>query len=137
MLHSLTIIGRVGTPPQQKFTNSGKAVTEFSVAVEEKKGETHWYNVAVWGDKSDRLCGLVGKGAIVAVIGKPAARAYLKDGSAKLAEGISVNSAWDVKIIQYAKDGPAPQERGGLDGPTAAFDDWEQAEDLGPLSPGS
>lgn len=137
MLHQTTIIGRIGKHAAAKFTTSGKPVTEFTVAVEEKKGETHWYNVAVWGEAGHDAAQRWRKGAIVAVTGKPANRAYLKDGEARLAEGVAVNSPWDVRIIVWAKDDGDQQHA------PSAFDDHDLGPDysapgapLPPLSPG-
>ena len=45
------ILGRVGNAPELRYTQSGKAVTEVSVATSEKwKGEerTEWHKVTVW-----------------------------------------------------------------------------------------
>lgn len=127
MLHKLTIIGRVGKDAATKYTQGGKVVTEFSVAVEDRKDETTWYNVSVWGQGGERLVGKVRKGAIVSCDGKPNPRPYInkKDDSLCIDNGLDVNDAWAVRIIVWSKD---QQAEGGN-----AFSDWEASEDTAPL----
>jgi len=50
-MKTLTIIGNIGKSVDMKFTPQGKPVTEFSVAVNEGKGEnkkTEWVKVVAW-----------------------------------------------------------------------------------------
>lgn len=78
MFQKLLLIGRVGRDAEMRYTQSGQAVTQFSVAVSEKytnkSGEkvesTTWFRVSVWG-KTAEICGqYVKKGMLVQVEGK-------------------------------------------------------------------
>ena len=62
-LNKVMIIGNLGADPEMKYTPSGKAVTNFRVAVGrsykgpdgELKDETEWFRVIVW-DKLAEIC---------------------------------------------------------------------------------
>lgn len=59
--------------PDLKTTNSGKSVTEFSLAVDNfKDGEkqTDFILCQAWGNKADVICKYVAKGDKIAIFGK-------------------------------------------------------------------
>lgn len=70
MLNKHTIIGRLGKTPELKTTPSGTSVTSFGVATTEKwkdaqgqkKEETQWHNVVVWGKNAEAVCKFMKKG---------------------------------------------------------------------------
>lgn len=79
------IIGHLGRDAETKFTQNGKAVSNFSVATSRKfkKGdawekETEWHNCVVW-DK-EKLAGYLLKGQQVAIEGRLKTDSYEKDG---------------------------------------------------------
>jgi single-strand DNA-binding protein len=57
MFHEITIIGHLGREPEMRYTPSGQAVTNFSLAANrrytngngEQVKETIWFRVAAWG----------------------------------------------------------------------------------------
>jgi single-strand DNA-binding protein len=66
------IIGNIGKAPEMKFTPQGKAVTEFSVAVNEGKGEnkkTEWVKVVAWDKAAELLNQYAKQGAKIYVSG--------------------------------------------------------------------
>lgn len=73
----ITITGRVGKDPVLRFTQAGKGVTSLSVAVTSRvkegdqwvDGETTWYDVSVWGPRSEAVAESVKKGDLVVVSG--------------------------------------------------------------------
>ena len=87
------IFGRVGHDLEIKYTTSGKAVCEFSLA--ENDGEsTQWHKVILWEDLAEY--GVVGikKGDKVFVRGPIRKREYVsKDGEKK---SIDELHAWDI-----------------------------------------
>lgn len=81
----IDIIGNLGRDPEMRYTPAGKAVTEFSVAVNQSKrdqqtgewsDETDWYRVTVWGERAERIAELVHKGSKVFVSGRFRARPF-------------------------------------------------------------
>ena len=70
MLNKITIIGRLGKDPELKQTPSGIAVTSFGVATSEKwrdaqgqkKEETQWHNLVIWGKNAENAVKFMHKG---------------------------------------------------------------------------
>ena len=77
MYHKVILVGNLGRDPEMRYTPSGSAVTNFSMATSEKwtgqdgqqQERTIWWRVSVWG-KSGEAC-----------------NQYLKKGSKVLVEG--------------------------------------------------
>lgn len=82
MINTLTIVGRVTKDPDIKFTQSGKAVTKFSVAVDQrakKKGDTDktdFFDVELWDKQAEFASEYVKKGQFVAVTGRHESRKH-------------------------------------------------------------
>lgn len=74
---NVTLIGNVGRDPELRFTPSGAAVCEFSLATNrrwtdrssnEKREETTWWRVTVWGQQAESVNQYVSKGRQVLVV---------------------------------------------------------------------
>lgn len=87
-VNKVILVGRVGQDPEVRFTGSGQAVCNFSVATDEewkdKAGEkqrrTEWSRIVVWGKQAE-LCGeYLKKGRQCYVEGKLQTSEYEKDG---------------------------------------------------------
>ena len=71
-MKNITIAGNVGKDAETRKTGSGDAVTSFSVAVEERKGQdksTIWFDVSIWGARGEKIASYITKGTKVAVSG--------------------------------------------------------------------
>jgi single-strand DNA-binding protein len=81
------IIGNVGREPELRYTQSGVAVCDFSVAVSRKWDggeETTWFRVSAWRGLAETVSQYVTKGMQVMVTGRVSASAYVgKDGEAR------------------------------------------------------
>lgn len=80
------IVGNVGRDPELKYTQSGVAVCDFSVAVTrrfgrsdsgERKEKTYWYRVTCWRQQAEIAAQYVRKGTQIMVVGIVEASAYL------------------------------------------------------------
>lgn len=87
-VNRVILIGRLGKDPEVRFTQTGTAVCNMTMATSEtwkdKNGEkqekTEWHKIVVWG-KSGEACGqYLTKGARAYVEGKLQTRKYEKDG---------------------------------------------------------
>lgn len=87
-VNKVIVLGRVGQDPELKYTPSGQAVCNFSVATSEswtkegqKQEKTEWHRVVVWG-KLGELCNqYLAKGRQVFLEGKLQTRSWEdKDG---------------------------------------------------------
>lgn len=77
-LNKCMIIGNLGRDPEMRYTPSGQAVTQFTVAVNRRwKGqnddwqeETEWFRVVVWAERAERVAERLRKGNKVYVEGR-------------------------------------------------------------------
>jgi single-strand DNA-binding protein len=78
MFHEITIIGHLGRQPEMRYTPSGQAVTNFSLAANrcytngngEQVKETIWFRVATWGRLAETCNQYLSKGRLVFVTGR-------------------------------------------------------------------
>ena len=77
-LNKAMIIGNLGRDPEMRYTPSGQAVTQFTVAVNrnykgqngEWQEETEWFRVVVWGQQAERAAEYLRKGNKVYIEGR-------------------------------------------------------------------
>lgn len=69
-MNTVAIIGRLGKDPELKYTQSGKAVTTLSVAVDAGRDEIAWVNVVCWEKTAEAVCEHLSKGAQVGIEGR-------------------------------------------------------------------
>jgi len=77
-LNKVFLIGRLTRDPELRRIPSGAAVTEFSLAVNryykdasgERKEETSFVDIVVWGKKAETFSEYVSKGEEVLIIGR-------------------------------------------------------------------
>ena len=77
-LNKCMIIGNLGRDPEMRYTPSGQAVTQFTVATNrnyrdqqgEWQKETEWFRVVVWGQQGERAAEYLRKGSKVYVEGR-------------------------------------------------------------------
>jgi single-strand DNA-binding protein len=77
-LNRVQLIGRLGKDPESKFIPTGKKVTHFSLAVDnrwkDKNGEakesTEWVNIEAWGRLGEVCQEYLKKGSLVFIEGR-------------------------------------------------------------------
>lgn len=88
-LYELTLTGRLGADPEARYTQDGRLVANFRLAINRRwknaKGEvqeaTEWVEVAAWGSLGELCHQYLAKGRRVWVRGRPNVRAWMgKDG---------------------------------------------------------
>jgi single-strand DNA-binding protein len=83
-LNKAMIIGNLGRDPEMRYTQSGQAVTQFTVAVNrnykdsngEWKEETEWFRVVAWAALAERTAEHLRKGRKVYVEGRLQTRTW-------------------------------------------------------------
>lgn len=76
MLNRVTIAGRMARDPELRHTNTGTAVTSFTLAVDrdfkDQSGErlTDWIDCVAWKSTAEFLCNYTQKGSLVIVDGR-------------------------------------------------------------------
>jgi single-strand DNA-binding protein len=71
MYQKVQIIGNLGRDPEMKYLDSGKCVTNFSVATESfgENKKTTWFNVSAWEKLAENCNQFLHKGSKVYVEG--------------------------------------------------------------------
>ena len=79
------LIGNLGKDPELRYTGSGTAVCNFSIATTEKwrdqqsnemKERTEWHNIVLWGRQGENAKEYLQKGSPVYIEGRIQTRSY-------------------------------------------------------------
>ena len=115
-MQKLTIIGNLGRKPEERFTQNGKKVISFTVAVRVSKDKTQWYDIPIWEDKIPQFEGMMrylDKGSRICIVGDLGIpETYQgKDGETKIRMRINPDSLNFVGSAEK-NDGPSVQQSG-------------------------
>ncbi len=114
-VNKVILVGRLGQNPEVRYTPSGAAVANFSIATNEnwmdkagqKQERTEWHRVVVWGKSAENCSQYLSKGRQIYVEGRLQTRQWQdKDGQTKYTTEIQ------AQTVQFLGGG-APGERGG------------------------
>jgi single-strand DNA-binding protein len=124
-INKVILIGRLGSDPEVRYTPSGVAVANFSVATSEewkdkdsgeKKERTEWHRIVAWR-RLGEICGeYLSKGKQVYVEGRLQTRSWEdRDGNKKYTTEIVAN---DIQFLgsRDMSDGGRPSGGGGGSG---------------------
>ena len=112
MLNKVELIGRVGRDPELRYTKSGTAVCNFSIATSEKykdsngdkQEKTTWHSCIAWADLAEVANNHLKSGMLVYLEGRIDYRKYEKDGISYNKTDIRVQN---MKFLSWPKDKPA------------------------------
>lgn len=109
-INRVTLIGRLGADPELRYSQAGKAVCNFRIAVNRrgKDAEADWIPCTAF-DKLAEVCGqYLKRGKQVAVDGRLQTRTYEKDGQKRSAFDVIVS---DMQLLgpRDEESAPAPQ----------------------------
>jgi len=119
-LNKAMIIGNLGRDPEMRYTQSGQAVTQFTVAVNrnykdssgEWKEETEWFRVVAWAALAERTAEYLRKGRKVYVEGRLQTRSWEdKDGQKRYTTELIANTV--TPLDPRPRDDGAPVPTGG------------------------
>ena len=79
------LTARLTKDVELRYTQQGKAVATFSVAVDRTyaKDQTDFFNIVVWGKTAENCSNYIGKGRLVAIKGMIQNRSYEDNNRAK------------------------------------------------------
>lgn len=88
-VNKVILIGNLGKDPESKSLDSGKQVTNFSIATTEswkdksgkKQEKTEWHSIVAWGQPAEFAAAYLRKGQSVYVEGRLQTREWEKDGT--------------------------------------------------------
>ena len=108
-------IGRVGKDAIVRYTQSGKAVAGWSLAVDDGWGQnkqTVWLDCSLWGDRAEKLAPYITKGAQIGVTGSIGTREH--DGKTYVTLRVADVTLIGGKSEQQREQDPQPAG-GGVD----------------------
>jgi single-strand DNA-binding protein len=90
-MNSTTQIGNLGKTPQLRRTDNGTAVTTLALATDRvwtdrdgnRRDETTWHDIVLFGPKAENACEYLSKGSLVAVQGRLTYRERTDDNGVK------------------------------------------------------
>lgn len=97
MLNIVALQGRLAADPEQRTTQNGTAVTNFTLAVDRfsKDGnrQTDWIDCVAWRNTAEFISKYFSKGKMIALDGTLQTRSYEKDGVKRKATEVVVQNA--------------------------------------------
>ena len=106
-MNKIYIMGRLGRRPQLRFTQSGKAICTFPVAVNSRRGgveHTQWFDVQIWGKPAENCERYLDKGSRVFVEGSVELEMWEKRDGTQNAQ--LVIRAWQVTFLEALRQQP-------------------------------
>jgi single-strand DNA-binding protein len=109
------VIGNLGRDPEMRYTPSGQAVTQFTVAVNrnykdqqgERQEETEWFRVVAWGQQAEFAAEYLRKGAKVYVEGRIQTRQWEgQDGQKRYTTELVANTIQNLERRPRDDAGP-------------------------------
>lgn len=101
MINRITILGRLARDPELRNTQSGTAVTSFTLAVDRNRKDADgntpvdWIDCIAWQKTAEILAEYARKGALIGVTGRLQSRKYTaKDGTPR--------TAWEVVVDEFS-----------------------------------
>jgi single-strand DNA-binding protein len=129
-VNKVILVGRLGRDPETRFTSSGQAVANFSIATDEsykdKSGErqkrTEWHKIVVWGKQAEIAQQYLKKGSLLYLEGRIQSREWQdKEGQKRTSFEIV---ATNFRMLGGRGDGMAAGAAAG--GGTSRGDDFDQ-----------
>ncbi len=130
-LNQCNFIGRVGKDPETRYSSSGDAITNITLAVDdsyknksgEKVDKCEWVNVTFYRKLAEIAGEYLVKGGLVFISGKMETRKYTdKNGVERYATNIVAN---DMKMLSSKQGNPDHGERTKTETQSGGFDDSE------------
>ena len=133
-VNKVILVGRLGRDPETRYTGSGQAVANFSVATDEsykdRNGErqkrTEWHRITAWGKLAEICQQYLKKGTMVYIEGRIQSREWQdKEGQKRTSFDIVANT---MKMLSSRGDAAAAAGAGGTGGSASrGGDDFDQS----------
>ena len=107
-MNRVSLVGRLTSKPELRYTGSQIAYTKFSIAVNRvfKRDEVDFLNVTAWRKQAENICQYLDKGSLVSVDGRIQTGSYTdQEGNKKYSFDIIADS------VQFLESKAKAQER--------------------------
>lgn len=127
MLNRIVLIGRLTKDPELRYTQSGKAVCAFTLAVDrpyvgaDGNKETDFINIVVWNKTAENCAQYLAKGKLAAVDGRLQIRSY--DGQDGQRRYVTEVIADNVRFLSPKSEGSQQEAWIGDSGYNSPADD--------------
>ena len=108
-MNTVILIGRLTRDPELRYSKTGKAVCNFTLAVDRQfnKEETDFIPIVTWGKTAENSANYLDKGRLVAVEGRLQIRSYDdKDGNKRRIAEVVANN---VQFLDWGKKKEKPK----------------------------
>lgn len=113
------LIGRLTRDPELRYTQSGTAVSNFSVAIDrmftnqQGEREADFIPIVVWGKLAENCSKYISKGRLVGIAGRIQTRSYeAQDGTKRYVTEVVAD---EVQFLDRANSGQASPNQGDSD----------------------
>jgi single-strand DNA-binding protein len=123
MVNKVILVGRLGRDPETRYTSSGQAVCNFTLATDstyknrsgERQKLTEWHRVVMWGKLAEIGQQYLKKGMLVFVEGRLQTRQWddKRDGSKKTSTEVVAN---EMRMLTSRGEGAAAGAGAGISG---------------------
>jgi single-strand DNA-binding protein len=134
--NNVTLVGNLTRDPELRFTQSGRGVASFGLAVNRRyqmngewQEETSFFNVVAWGDLGENASASLNKGSRIVVTGRLQQREYeTREGEKRtvvevIADDLGPSLRWaQAEVNKISRDSADGGSGGGGGGGTRAPD---------------
>jgi single-strand DNA-binding protein len=107
-MNIVALTGRLTADTNLRYTQSGKAVCTFDIAVDDGFGDnkqTYFHRIVVWGKAAETCADNLSKGSKVNVKGKLTSRSYESNGQKKYITEVVADTYCGVEFLGSKKQG--------------------------------
>lgn len=125
-MNNFSAVGRIGRDAVTRFTQAGKAVTGWTLAVDRGFGDnkqTVWLDCTLWGERGQKLAEHISKGDRLGVVGEIGTREH--DGKTYVTLDVK-----DVTLLGGKQEG----QSGGTSGRRGGQEQRERPQQQAPVS---
>ena len=112
-MNKVHLIGNITRDPEVRYTQSGKAVARFTLAINEGYGENKradFPTIIVWGKTAETIGNNLHKGSKVAVNGKITTSSYEKNGQKVYTTEVTADMYDGVEFLDKKQGGTQSNE---------------------------
>lgn len=133
--NSVTLVGNLTRDPELRYTQSGRAVASFGMAVNRRymvnnewQEETSFFNLVAWGDLGENASASLTKGSRIVVTGRLQQREYeTREGEKRtivevICDDLGPSLRWAQAQVERISRDSAPSGGGGGGGAASAPD---------------
>lgn len=115
-INKIILIGRLTKAPEQATTQTGKAVSKFTLAVDRYGKDADFLNIVCFDKTAELVSKYVGKGSKIAVVGSIQTRNYeAQDGTKRYVTEIVANEVEFLDSKKEEQEAPKTQKQTSTD----------------------